>query len=113
MHLHVVRPDTPGQDPPRHRRGIPAASLSLTAEEARHLRASIRNVARARYGTLAALARALGVHPGVLTRQRRQTPALAVALWRLTAVPVEVLLSGKLAAVPAPQPEAAPTGGAS
>jgi hypothetical protein len=113
MHLHVVRPDTPGQDPPRRRRGIPAASLSLTAEEVRHLRASIRNIARARYGSLAKLARALGVVPGILTRRKAPSPALAVAVWRLTGIPVETLLSAKLAAVASPAPSSAPLGGAS
>jgi hypothetical protein len=41
------------------------------------------------------------VPPQALTRKRRPSPALAVALWRLTGIPVKVLLSGKLAVVPA------------
>ena len=102
--LTLVHPPGEGQDPPKRRRGTPSPSLSLTAEEARHLRASIRNVARVHFGPLAALARALGVPPGTLTRKRHPSAALAVALWRLTGIPVEVLLSGKLAAVPALAP---------
>ena len=104
MHLHVVRPATPGQgtDPPARRRGVPSACLSLTREEARHLRASARNIARTHYGTLAALARALGVVPVVLTRRKHPGAGLAVALWRLTGIPVEAMLTGKLAAVPSP-----------
>jgi hypothetical protein len=103
MHLHVVRPVVPGQvtDPPkRRRRGIPSPSLSLTPDEARCLRASVRGIARTRYGTLAKLAGALGVVPGILTRKRIPSPGLAVAVWRLTGIPVETLLSAKLAAVP-------------
>jgi hypothetical protein len=94
-----------GQDPPARRgKGVRAPSLSLTADEARHLRASIRNIARTKYGTLRKLAAALGVVPRVLTHRRPPDPGLAVALWRVTGVPVEELLTGKLAAVPAPAP---------
>jgi hypothetical protein len=102
-HLQLVPP--PGAAPPvapsRRRRG-PSAALSLTDAEVRTLRASIRGLVRTRYASLAALARAIGVEPGVLTRKKRPSPALAVALWRETGIPVETLLRGKLAAVPAP-----------
>jgi hypothetical protein len=90
--------------PPRRPRGIPSPALSLTPEEVRHLRTSIRNIARRHFGTIAALARALKVNAGVLTRKRRQSPALAVALWRLTGISVEDMLSGKLAPAPALAP---------
>lgn len=107
-HLTLVT-DTP---PPRRPRGIPSPALSLTSDEVRHLRASIRGLAKTRYASLAALARALGVDPGILTRRRRPSPALAVAVWRLTGIPVEVLLSGRLAVVPAtldaPAPDRTP-----
>ena len=107
-HLHLVT-DKPTAPRPR---GVSRA-LSLTDDEARHLRASIRNVARVRYGTLSALARALEVAPAILTRRRRPSAALAVALWRLTGIPVEALLTGKLAVVPAtlassPDPDRSP-----
>jgi len=96
-HLHLVTDDKPTSP----RRPGRSGSLSLTREEAQHLRASIRNLARVRYGTLRKLGAALGVHPNVLTRSRHQSAALAVAVWRLTGIPVEVLLTGKLAVVPA------------
>ena len=91
-----------GTDPPARRPRSPAPSLSLTSDEARHVRASIRNIARTRFGTFAAMARALGVVPDILTHRRPPSPGLVIALWRLTGVPVEELLTGSLAAVPAP-----------
>ena len=97
-HLHVVGP--PGEKPPRapHR----AHALSLTDEEARHLRAAIRGLARTRYANLVAIGRELGVHPQILGRKRRPSAALAIAIWRLTGIPLDVLLTGKIAAVPSP-----------
>ena len=100
--LTLVHPPGAGQDPPARRRGIPSPSLSLTLDEARHLRASIRNIARTRYGTLRKLADGLGVAPGVLTRRKHPAAALAVAVWRLTGIPLADLLTGKLAVVPSP-----------
>jgi len=108
-HLALVPP--PGAAPaasPRKRRG-PSPALSLTAEEARVLRVSIRGLVKSRYGTIAKLARALKVHPNVLTHKGHPAAALAVALWRETGVPLEVLLRGKLAAVASSSP--APAGG--
>ncbi len=107
--LMLVHPAPAGQgtDPPARGRRRAAPALSLTPEEVRHLRASARNIART-FGSIAALARALGVAPGVLTRKGRPGAGLAVALGRLTRIPVETLLSGKLAVAPAPE-----TGGAS
>ncbi len=102
--VHPLPGGNGGSPPARRRKGIPAPSLSLTADEARHLRAAARNIARTRYGTLRKLAGALGIHPYILTRRKHPGPGLAVALWRLTGTPVEVLLSGKLAAVPSPAP---------
>jgi hypothetical protein len=100
-HLALVPP--PGAAPSARRRGRSSA-LSLTDDEVRHLRAAIRGLARTRYASLAALARAVGVAPAILTRRKRPSPGLAVALARTTGVPVEVLLSGKLAVVPSPVP---------
>ena len=101
--LHLVGQGQ-GTDPPKRRKGIPSPSLSLTVEEARHLRAATRNIARQHFGTLRKLAAALGIDPNVLTRKKHPSPGLAVAIWRLTGTPVEELLRGKLAAVPAPAP---------
>ncbi len=95
-HLHLVT-DKPA--PPR-RRGR-AAGLSLSSEEAKHLRAAIRGLAKTRYANLVALALALGVTPRMLYRRGRPHPGLAVAVWRLTAIPLDVLLTGKLTIVPA------------
>ena len=89
-----------GTDPPKRRPRTHAPALSLTDAEARCLRVNIRNIARTRFGTLAAMARALGVVPRVLTRKRRPSPALAVALWRETGTPLDELLRAGLAAVP-------------
>ena len=98
--LTLVRP----QEGALRRRGIPSRHLRLTDEEVRHLRASTRNIARRHFGTLAALARALEVNPNVLARKRRPSAALAVALWRLTGIPLEDILRGKLEAAPALAP---------
>jgi hypothetical protein len=103
MTLRLVPP--PGEGPPGRRKGGPrAASLSLTSDEVRHLRAAVTAVARS-YGGKAGLARALGCDPGILSPGRRKLPhpGLAVALWRLTGLPLDVILRGKLAAVPTPR----------
>jgi hypothetical protein len=94
-----VAGETQGTDPPARRKHSPSPSLFLTADESRHLRASIRNIARTRYGSLTKLAAALEVNPQILTRKRHPHPGLAVALWRVTGVPVETLLRGGLAIV--------------
>ena len=110
--LTLVQPARDGQDPPKRRRGIPSPALSLTADEARHLRASIRNIARARYGTLRKLAAELGVHPYILTRKRPPSAGLAVALARVSGMSVDAVLGRTgLAVVQAP-PSAPTRGGA-
>jgi hypothetical protein len=81
-----------GTDPPARRKGRPSPALSLTTDEARHLRASIRNVARTRFGTLTKLAAAIGVSPNVLTRKCRPHPGLAVALARVSEMSVDAVL---------------------
>lgn len=103
--LRLVHPAREGQgtDPPKRRRYAPAASLSLTDAEIRCLRAAIRGLARTRYGSLAALARAIDVCPTVLTRKKRPGPALAIAIWRASGVPMERLLRGGIEAVPSPK----------
>lgn len=93
--LRLVHPAPAGNatDPPRRRHGSRAPSLTLSAEEARHLSAAARNIART-FGSLTKLARALGI--GHCTLRRKPTPALAIALWRLTGTPLEELLRGRL-----------------
>lgn len=104
--LRIVHPAPRGQgtDPPTRRKHRPAPSLFLTAEEGRHLRAAARNIARQRSGTMAALARELGLEASAFSRKRGGSPGLAVALWRLTGVSLDELLRGKLAAVPGGAP---------
>lgn len=105
--LTLVRPPRGGNggSPPSRRKGLHAPSLSLTPDEARHLRASIRNIARTKYGTLRRLAGALEVPAALLGSWRGyRSPALAVAIWRLTGTPLEELLRGTLAALPGGAP---------
>jgi hypothetical protein len=104
--LKIVHPQRGGQgaDPPTRRKRSRAPSLFLTPDEARHLRAATRNIARVRFGSLTKLAAALGVNPQILTRKRAPTPGLAVALWRLTGTTVEELLRPQLVAAPSPTP---------
>jgi hypothetical protein len=102
--LRLAHPAPAGQgtDPPKHRRGFPAASLSLTDIEARACRAAIGNVART-FGSKRALAAALGVKPGVLSSKGRPHPGLAVALARLSGMSADAVLGWKrLASVPSP-----------
>jgi hypothetical protein len=96
-HLRLVT------DPPRPpgRRGCPSPALFLTAEETRHLRAAIRGLVKTRYASIAALARELGIDPRILTRRRRPSAGLAVAVWRVSGIPLDVLLRGGLSIVPA------------
>jgi len=98
--LRLVHPPPGGNgtDPPAPRRkGTRAPSLMLTPEEARHLRAAIRNIARA-YGSLACLAAVIGVRPEVLAHKRRHpSAALALAVARAGGVTMEAVLSGAIA----------------
>jgi hypothetical protein len=99
LRLAHPAPSGQGTEPPARRKHHPSPCLFLTDDETRHLRASIRNIARTRYGSLVKLARALDINPSILTRKQAPSPGLAVALWRLTGVPVETLLRGGLAIV--------------
>ena len=101
-HLHVVPPPGETPAPERRRRGARSASFSLTDGEVRALRATVRGLARTRFGTLRKLAAALGVTPGMLSSKRRPSPGLAVALWRATGMPLDALLRPTIAAVPSP-----------
>lgn len=93
--LTLVHPARPGQDPPKRRHGIPAPSLSLTPDEARHLRAAIRNIAGG-HGGLTRLAAKLGVSSKSLARKGCPSAGLAVAVARELRLSVDALLSGKL-----------------
>src|SRR5690242_19508562 len=97
--LTLVHPAPAGNatDPPRGRRGRPRAPcLSLTADEATHFRAALRNVAKLHFGTYVKLAAALGVPAKTLGQAlgRRSPPSAALVLRvaRLVKVPVESLL---------------------
>lgn len=97
--LRLVHPAEDGQDP-RRRKGRRASSLSLTADEVRHLKITIRNTARA-YGGFPVLAGILGMAPKVLAnaahdKRRHLSPALALAVARAAGMSVEAVLSGAL-----------------
>jgi len=81
-------PDKPHTPPGAKRR----RSLSLTHPEAKHLREPLHKLAPA-YGGAAKLAGKLGVASRTLTHP---SPGLAVALWRVTGMSVEMALRGKL-----------------
>lgn len=92
--LTLVHPPRGGNggSPPSRRKGIPSASLSLTPDEARAVRVAARNIARQHFGTIAKLAAALGVDPGGLTKKRRPSAGLAVALARVSGMTVDAVL---------------------
>jgi|HubBroStandDraft_6_1064221.scaffolds.fasta_scaffold872250_2 hypothetical protein len=97
--LRLVHPAPSGQDPPKRRKGSRSPALSLTADEARHLRAAIVNLARA-YGSRGCLAAVLGVAPDVLTRQKRHpSAALALAVAKAAGMSVEAILGGDLSSM--------------
>jgi hypothetical protein len=103
--LHVVRsaPQSQGTAPSKRHRPRPSPSLSLTSDEARHLRASIRNIARVHFGTLRKLACAIGVAPRSLTRTGLPSAGLALAVARVSRVSLDAMLGRvALAAVPTP-----------
>jgi hypothetical protein len=92
--LRLVHPAPAGNDGPRppRRRGTRASSLSLTEDEARHVRAAIRGAART-YGSLAALARVIGVWSEVLTKKSVPHPGLVFAVARIAGLSVDAMLS--------------------
>jgi hypothetical protein len=82
-----------------------AEALRLTAEEAQRVRVAIRKVAAA-VGGFPKLAVMLGVPRTTLyhsanPKKGRPSAALAIRLAAVAKVPVEVLLTGKLAVAPA------------
>jgi hypothetical protein len=93
--LRLVHPDGGGNTPARRRRHAPSPALSLTADEARHLRTAIRGIARS-FGSLTKLAAAIGVPLGTLAKRRHQSAGLALAVARVAKVSLDVMLSGRL-----------------
>ncbi len=100
--LILVHPAPKGQDPPAARRkGRHAPALSLTPDEVRHLRATLRGLART-FGSWAKLAKAMGVNLGTLTDaatapRYRPSGTLAIRAARVGGMTVEAVLSGTLA----------------
>jgi hypothetical protein len=90
-----------GTDPPERRSRC--AALKVTPEEARHIRVATRKVAKARGGFLA-LAVATGIPVSTVyyaaRPNGRASLAFAVRLAEAAKVPVEVILTGKLAVQP-------------
>ena len=100
--LRIVHPAPSGQGtrPPR-RRG-PSPSLSLTPEEVRHLRAAIKNTARA-LGGMPVLAEVTGLAPKSLAqaaynKRERPSAALALLVARAAGMSVEAVIGGQLTA---------------
>jgi hypothetical protein len=85
-------PRAQGTDLPTRRKRSRSPALSLSDEEARAVRACIRNVARTRTGTLSRLAELLGVPLGTLSSNRRPSAALAVAVARVSGLSVDAVL---------------------
>jgi hypothetical protein len=75
--------------------------LSLTAEETRHFRVSLRNLARA-YGSWRCLAEVIGVPVGSLLQavkpRRRPSGVLVLRAAQAAGMHVETMLSGTLSA---------------
>lgn len=100
--LRLIKPPQQGQgtDPPRRRKGSKPAALCLTADECRHVRAALRNAARA-YGGNDVLATVLGVPRGTIhgfCKANRTIPGtFAIRLAKAAGVSVEAILSGAVA----------------
>lgn len=99
MTLRLVHPAREGQTT-RPSRGRRSAPLSLTAEEARHLKAATRNAVRA-YGGVDALAAVLGVRVDViynLTAPKGHHPSaiLALRLAKASGMSVEAVIGPAL-----------------
>jgi DNA-binding phage protein len=98
--LRIVHPAREGQGTrlPKKRR---SPALCLSPEEAQHLRAAIRNVARA-YGGMAVLAAVIGAPVATLNnslnKRRRPSATMALRVAKAAGMSVEAILSGQLAA---------------
>ena len=102
MPLRLVSPvpEGNGADLPKRRKSARSPSLMLSADEARHVRATLAAAARA-YGGMDVLATVLGVRVTTLynaTNTRRPSPCgtLAIRLAAAAGLTVEAVLSGKL-----------------
>ena len=89
-HLHVVR-----DEPPAKRRRVVRPPL-LTAEQERAAKASLRGLARSRYGTLVKMAEVLGLHRDSIrqsvSRHRRVSAEILLRAALATGTPVERLI---------------------
>ena len=98
--LIAINPPDDGAPEPRTR----ASALRLTAEEAAHLRVAVRKVARA-MGGFKRLSVMMEIPPSTVYHAARPngraSAAFAVRLAAVAKIPVEVLLTGKLAVQPA------------
>jgi hypothetical protein len=100
---HVDRPAEQGQatDPPEPR--TRSSALRLTAEEVKRVRIAVRKVAAA-MGGFKRLATMMEVPPSTVyyaaRPNGRTSAAFAIRLAAVAKVPVEVLLTGKLAVQP-------------
>ena len=92
-HLCVVR-DEPA--PAKRRRGVRPPPV-LTVEQARAAKASIRGLARSRYGTLAGMSKAIGYYEDTLSHAlmpgRRLTADILLRVALATSTPVERLIT--------------------
>ena len=97
--LRLIHPQQGGQST-RPSKGRRSAALHLTPEEAQHLRAAIRNVARA-YGGMDVLAAVVGApvttFRKALSRRRRPSGILAIRVAQAAGMSVAALLTGQLA----------------
>lgn len=99
--LRLVK-DKPADEAPHPRSRRRSAALSLSAEEQRHLRAAIKNIARA-YGGMPVLAEVTGIARHTLERvaykpRRSNSAAVAIRVARAGGMSVEAILSGELSA---------------
>jgi hypothetical protein len=91
-HLRVVRDEPPAN----RRRGVRPPPV-LTVEQERAAKASIRGLARSRYGTLAGMAEALGLHRNsirqALSKRRGVSAEILLRAALATNTPVERLIT--------------------
>ncbi len=96
--LRLVHPPSVGKDT-RPSKGRRSPALSLTAEEAQHFRAALRNAARA-YGSWACLAAAIGVPAESLHQAsgkgNRPSGLLIIRAAKAAGMSVEAMLTGTL-----------------
>jgi hypothetical protein len=100
--LRIVHPAPVGQGTATpKRRGVLSPCLTLTAEETRHFRASLKNMARA-FGTWACLAEVIGVPVACLktaiSKGRRPSGILVIRTAQAAGMSVEAIIGGKLSA---------------